>query len=174
MWKRVVVTTGLAAALAGAARAQEQTTPSTPPVFEDVRQCRSIADATERLACYDRTIAALETARESREVVIVDRATIRQTRDGLFGISLPNLKLLDGDEDADAVREITSSLKAIGTANDGLPIYLLQQGGKWKQTDGRNVYPKVGQSITIRRGALNKYTASINGRAGVRVIRILD
>lgn len=159
------------------AKDREKTPAEAPAVFREAVDCKAIADATARLACYDRTVAALEAARSARDLVIIDRATMRETRQGLFGISLPKLKLFGGDgddDDADMVREITSTIKAIGTANDGLPIYLLAEGGKWKQTDGRNVFPKVGHPITIRLGTLNKYTASINGRSGVRVIRLLN
>ena len=128
----------------------------------------------QRLACFDRTVGEMASATAEKELVILDRATMRETRKGLFGFNLPKLKLFGGgDEDArDEVKQIDSTITGIRSAKDGLPVFTIEEGARWKQTDGRNIFPKVGQKITIKAAALGSYMASIEGRAGVRVMRL--
>ena len=145
-----------------------------PPVYQAVVDCRTIADGAQRLACFDRTVEVMAGATAEKELVVIDRATMRETRKGLFGFNLPKLKLFGGgDEDErDEVKQIDSTISGIRSAKDGLPIFTIEDGARWKQTDGRNVFPKVGQKITIKAASLGSYMASINGRAGVRVMRL--
>ncbi len=145
-----------------------------PPVYQAVVDCREIADPTQRLACFDRTVGVMASATAEKDLVVLDRATMRETRKGLFGFSLPKLKLFGGgDEDErDEVQEIESSIAALRSAKDGYPIFVLEDGGNWKQTEGRNVFPKVGDPIRIKRASLGSYMANVNKKAGVRVMRL--
>jgi hypothetical protein len=145
-----------------------------PPVYQAVVDCRDIADPTQRLACFDRTVGVMASATAEKDLVVLDRATMRETRKGLFGFSLPKLKLFGGgDEDErDEIREIESSIAAVRSAKDGYPIFVLEDGGNWKQTEGRNVFPKVGDPIKIKRAAMGSYMANVNKKAGVRVMRL--
>src|SRR5688500_9182827 len=75
----------------------------TPPeaaagVIGDVLRCRSVTDTVARLACFDRSAAALGSAQSKGELVTLDRQEVRKTRRSLFGLALPNLRIL-GDED---------------------------------------------------------------------------
>ena len=171
-----IVTTLVLAALAAAspAFAKEKPIAAPPPVYQAVVDCRGIADAAQRLACFDRTVGEMAKAGEDKDLVVLDRETMREARKGLFGFSLPKLKLFGGgDEDErDVVREIESTIAGIRSAKDGLPVYTIADGARWKQTDGRNLFPKVGQKIKIKAAALGSYMASIEGRAGVRVMRL--
>jgi hypothetical protein len=112
----------------------------------------------------------LNTAKAANELVVTDRATVREAKKGLFGLALPSLKLFGGGKDEE-VTEIESKIAAIRMASDGFPTFTLDDGARWKQTDGRNTYPKPGQKIRIRKAALGSYIASINGQPGVRVVR---
>jgi hypothetical protein len=60
-----MLTLGALAAPA-AARNKDVSTPP-PPVFQAVLDCKSVADPAERLACYDRTVGAMATAREAKD-----------------------------------------------------------------------------------------------------------
>lgn len=145
-----------------------------PPVYQAVVDCRDIADAAQRLACFDRTVGVMASATAEKDLVVLDRATMRETRKGLFGFSLPKLKLFGGgDEDErDEITEIESSIAAVRSAKDGYPIFVLADGGNWKQTEGRNVFPKIGDPIKIKRASLGSYMANVNKKAGVRVMRL--
>lgn len=145
-----------------------------PAVFQAVVDCKALTDPAARLACYDKAVGAMEAARAAKDLVVTDRATVREAKRGLFGLSLPSIKLFgggDGDNDEDEVKEIESKISGIRMASDGFPIFTLEDGARWKQTDGRNTFPKAGQKIRIRKASLGSYMASIDGQPGVRVIR---
>ena len=170
----------LAAMLAIPASAQDRRrdiAPQRPEVLNQLTACRSIADSAERLACYDRQVAALETAEAAREIAVVDRTQIRRTRRSLFGLRLPDLGIFGDDEDNSqdgaAINEINSTIQAVSSGADGRVHYILAEGGTWAQTEGRRGRPpRAGQPIRIRRGPLGSFMASVEGRPGVRVIRI--
>jgi len=144
-----------------------------PPVFEAVVNCRALTSDSERLACYDKSVAALATARDKEDIVVADRATIRETKKGLFGFTLPKLKLFGGTErDADEVKEIETTISAVRENADGLAIFTLADGARWKQTDGGSTFARPGAAIRIKRGALGSYLASIDKGAFVRVVRL--
>jgi hypothetical protein len=63
------------------------------PLLIAVTQCRTITAPAERLACFDESVAALDTAEESQTVVVIDQQQVRETRRSLFGISLPDTGL---------------------------------------------------------------------------------
>ncbi len=141
-----------------------------PAVFQAVLDCKGIADPSSRLACFDKAVEALNAAKAANDLVVTDRATVREAKKGLFGLTVPSLKLFGGGKDED-VTEIESKISAIRLAGDGFPIFTLEDGARWKQTDGRNTFPKPGQIMRIRKAALGSYVASINNQPAVRVVR---
>lgn len=157
--------------LATPAAADQGDTFKQPAVLKAVLDCRAIADSTTRLACFDRSAEALETATTSKEVLVVDRATARKTKRGLFGLSLPKLKLF-GDGDDEEVDQIETTIASTYTSKDGSTVFVLEDGARWKQTDGRDTFAKSGQPITVRKGALGSFFARVNGQPGVRVVRV--
>ena len=175
MQRSVIV--GLAvAALAPPALAKDDAGNAAPPaVYQQVIDCRTIAEAAARLACFDRTVAAMAGAAEQKELVVMDRAAVREARRGLFGFSLPKLRLFGGgddDESREEIQEIESTISGLRTAQDGNPIFILADGARWKQTDGRMAFPKPGTPIRIKRAALGSYMANIDKRVGIRVMRL--
>jgi hypothetical protein len=167
----------LAATAASAADAQRRraTAPERPAVLNQLTACRQVTGDAERLACYDRQVAALEAAEQSREIAVVDRAQIRRTRRSLFGLTLPDLGIFGGDddegEDGAGVSEINSTILAVGTGADGRMTYRLQDDSVWVQTEGRAGFPRSGEAIRLRRGPLGQFIANIAGRPAVRVVR---
>ena len=144
-----------------------------PPVFEAVVNCRALTADAERLACYDQSVAALAAARDKEDIVVADRATIRETKKGLFGFELPKLKLFGGTErDSDEVKEIESTISAVRNTADGMAVFTLADGARWKQTDGGNTFAKPGLAIRIKRGTLGSYLATIDKGAFIRVVRL--
>ncbi|MBK6802961.1 hypothetical protein [Novosphingobium sp.] len=142
-----------------------------PPVFRAVIDCKALPDPQARLACYDKAVGALAAAAETRDVLVVDRATARSTKRSLFGLALPRIKLF-GDNDDEEVEQIESTITTAYDAKDGMSVFVLADGARWKQTEGRFTYPKAGQPIVIRRAALGSFFAKVNNQAAVRVIRL--
>ncbi|HWH17929.1 MAG TPA: hypothetical protein VNT77_06275 [Allosphingosinicella sp.] len=136
--------------------------------------CRAIADESERLACYDREVAALDAAEARREVVMVDRQQLRETRRTLFGLTLPNLSVFgDDNEDEEGVSQIEAKIRSAAQTPVGKWILTLDNGTRWVQTDSRNlaIYPQPGHAIKIRKAALGSYLANIAGQTAIRVER---
>lgn len=164
----------LLAAASGSLRAQDEKAAALPPpLFQSVLDCEKETDPEARLACFDRTVAALAAAHRDRELAVVDRSSMREARRGIFGLSLPRLKLFDSDE-SEEVTAIDSTIAGVRMAKDGMPIFVLADGARWKQTEGRNVFPKAGNPIHIRRAAMGSYMANVNKQPGVRVVRISE
>ena len=160
---------GLLAAVPASAQKMPKT--ATPKLFDNVVQCRSIQDSAERLACYDRNVAALDTAQKSNELYVADKAAMKEARMGLFGFSLPKLKIF-GDEDLGDLDQLETTIAGVSSGQRGY-IFTLPDGARWAQTDKRYMdKPKVGAKIKIEKASLGSYMASINKKPGFRVERI--
>ena len=155
-----------------------------PDLFRKLVDCRAIADNAARLACFDERVAAIDTAEQKRDVVIVDRAQVVEARKSLFGLSLPSLKIFGhGDskedkradkarEDADDIVELDSTIKAASYAGDHW-VFTLADGAHWVQIDGNYLSePRPGDPIHIRKGALGSYLANVNKQVAIRVRRV--
>jgi len=142
-----------------------------PPAYQDLVACQAITDSAARLSCYDKAVQALASATERKDVLIVDRATIRETKRGLFGISLPKLNIF-GPGDNEEVNQIESRIKGVTSSRDGLSVFILDDGSRWKQTEGRYTFAKAGSQIIIKRGALGGFMANVDKQPAVRVMRL--
>lgn len=162
--------------LATPALAKDKDSPvAPPPVYQAVVDCRDISDSAQRLACFDRTVGVMASATAEKDLVVLDRATMRETRKGLFGFSLPKLKLFGGSDEDEAKEEVTqidSTITGIRGGSDGYPVFTIASGGRWKQTGGRNLFSKVGDPIRIKKAALGSYTASVDKAPAVKVMRL--
>ncbi len=169
------LTLALCVPLAGPALAKDNNqVPATPAPYQALLDCKAVADPAARLACFDQKIEALAAAVRDRQLVIADRETMREARRGLFGLSLPRLKLFGSNDDTEEVKQIESTIKAVRSASDGMPIFVLADDSRWKQIDGRDVFAKGGAKITIKRTAMGGYMVNINGQAGLRVVRLTN
>ena len=170
-----IFTLALCAPIAGPALARDsRQAPTTPATYQAVLDCKPIADASARLACYDQKVETLAAAVRDHQLVIADRETMREARRGLFGLSLPQLKLFGGEDDAEVIKEIDGTIRAVRSASDGMPIFVLADSTRWKQTDGRTVFAKAGDKIKIKRTAMGGYMANVDGQSGMRVIRLAN
>ncbi len=151
----------------------DRSPPPVPQVLQSVLDCEAVTEPQARLACFDRSVAELASASKDRQVLVVDRETMRETRRGVFGLGLPSLKLFSGG-DSEEVTSIDSTITGLRTASDGMPIFVLEDGARWKQTEGRNVYPKVGNPIHIKRAAMGSFMANVDKQPGVRVVRLAN
>lgn len=153
------------------ARDKDDAATAPPPVYQAVLDCQKLADANLRLACFDKNVGDMASATAKKDLVIVDRESIRATKRGLFGISLPRIKMFGGNDDVE-VNQIESTITGTASRN-GFSIFALADGTKWEQTDGRYTYPKAGQPIVVKRGVMGGFMAKVNGQAEIRVIRII-
>lgn len=167
-----------ATAMAGCTAASATDAGSSPaaPQVKAVIACRSLAEGTARLACYDRAATELDRAIDRKEVVVVDKATMREARRGIFGFSLPSIKLFQsGKSDAEDVQSIDAKLAGVGTNANGGLLLTLDTGARWQQVDDEYVNrPRAGQTVTIRKATISGYMAKIEGGRGFRVRRLAE
>jgi hypothetical protein len=175
-------TTALAASLGSPAVAQEidrrKALTAPPAIYTDLVACKDIAEPTARLACYDEKVTALQTAQSTNQVVIADREQVREARRGLFGLTLPRIKLFDGDGDeGDQIEAIDGIIESARTIRGGQWVIRLEDGAVWQQTDtprGSMRNPKTGDSITIERAALGSFMAKVNDGRAFKVKRVVN
>ncbi len=173
-WSLVVVAAALMASSSSAV-AQDKTGlggAKTPKIFTDVLECRKIADGQARLACFDKSVGTLATAQQNKDLYVADKAAVQEARKGLFGFSLPKVKLFGDDDMAAEVKSIETTIKAVSQGQKGY-VFTLEDGARWAQMDGAYMdRPKAGSKIRIRRAALGSYMGSIEGRVGFRIERL--
>ena len=159
-----------AAWLTGSATAQ---TSSSDRILNAFDTCRAITTSDERLACFDRTTAALEADIKSRAVTIVDHQDLTRAKRSLFGFTLPPIDLFGGrrserpDKNVEEFSEINTTIaSARSVENSRVEIRLADEtGALWRSTDPVSFPPRAGDKIRIRKGALGNYFISTGGRS---------
>jgi len=150
-----------------------------PELFEDLLRCRAMTDATveARLKCFEDATASLEQATESGDVVVVDRAQVRESRRRLFGIALPHLPVFGGGggDEQDQIDSVDGLVESASQDGQGHWIIRLQDGAKWVQIDrsALALRPRPGQGVVINRAALGSFMMKVNGQQAIRVKREL-
>ena len=152
--------------------------PDTPAPLAELLQCRKLAEASARLACFDAKVAALDIATQKKEIAIVDAAQVRRVHRSLFGFALPKLNLLggspNGDDPEKEIDEIQATVKYASQRADGNWVIVLDDGAQWTQIDGAQLKfdAKPGDAIRIKKAALGSYFARINNQTAIRMQRI--
>lgn len=137
-----------------------------------LKNCQSIEAAEERLACYDREVAAVVSASDSGEIQVVDKEDIRETRRGLFGFSLPKTGIFGGsdEENDDAMTSQITAVRQVG--REGYQI-TISEGSVWLVNDPpRRFKPKVGDEVELEQAAMGSFWVRLNGQNGVKGRRV--
>jgi hypothetical protein len=185
--------TALAIATAGGAVAA-QPDAKTPDaklqakVLQDLTACPKIADNAKRLACYDAAAGALIQAETTGDVVVMDRAQVREVRRQAFGFQIPSLNIFSrsgGDkadapavaaaakeEEEDANRAVVTVASA-GMTPDRKLTLTTSEGAVWVQTDTLTVdrIPAAGSRVTIVRGKVGGFFCDVTRYQSVRCER---
>ena len=176
MNRKLLLAAGALAGVSGAALAQVAPGQARPPAFEALVACRAIADDAARLACFDSAAAGLQEAADRRDLVVVDREQVRQTKRSLFGLDIPNLNPFSGErDDEDEIESIESKVASAVRHGNGRWTVSLEDGSSWLQTDDKLLAlgPRKGQKIEVTKAAMGSYMMRVNGQPAVRVKRIV-
>jgi hypothetical protein len=174
MYKSVAL--GIAAASLGccvvvpAAMAQTGSTEAnSTELLGALAACKRVAAPAERLSCYDAASSRLAEAVERKDLVVLDRAEIRRTRQSLFGMSLPRMPLFRG-EGGEETNELTAKIASASSLGMGKWQFRLEDGAVWQTLEGKPGLrdPKAGQEVVIKKGTLGNYFIRFNGQMGVR------
>jgi hypothetical protein len=180
MTRQLILFAAMLLGLAAAADAQPPAPAAAqqrPELFEALVRCRAVTEDAARLRCFDAAAAALEQAAARRDVVVVDRAQIRESRRRLFGLTLPRLPVFggnDGDGEAEEVRTLEGVIASAQQNDLGQWYIRLQaEGGTWVQTDHNllALQPRAGQPVVINRGVMGSYMMRVARQPGIRVRR---
>lgn len=167
----------LAVPLAAAPRAPLPAAPTARPIAE-LNACRAAADPMQRLACFDRAVAALATAQASSEVVVVERQDVRRARKGLFGFTLPSIGFLSGRgdnaEDAADAAELTTVITASRSLGYDKWRFTVEGGATWDTVESSSGFaePRIGRKVTLQKGSLGAYYAKVEGGRRVQAKRV--
>lgn len=167
---RLIAPLAVVVALPAAAKDKEK--PAVPAPIQELYACRDMADASARLACFDREVGELAAADQAREITFTDRATAREARRGLFGFSFPRLGgIFGGDEDE--VQEIETTVRSATIDRSGKYTILMEDGAVWQQIDNTrlNRDPQAGQKVRIKVASMGSYFATIGNGRSIRVKR---
>lgn len=177
-WRGILFSAGSAIALLPSISATAAQPVEKNSAIRPMLDCRKIGEPTERLACFDRTSAVLDSANEKNELTVLDKEAVRKTRRSLFGLSLPQLSFLGGGNDEsekekaqgfDSIQATITSARDLGYGNWQIR---LDDGAQWVTSEpinGRT--PAPGKSIEIKRGAVGSYLGKIDGGRAVRMRR---
>jgi hypothetical protein len=128
----------------------------TSETLREIARCSGIADAAERLGCYD---TAAPRAKE---------ALTPRPQD--FGRPVPPPAEL---------AQITAVVREFSKTAHGRAVFVLHNGQTWRQLDADNVAvqepdPGKALNVTISRGLFGSYNLAIEGRNGVIKVRRLQ
>lgn len=143
-------------------------------LVEEIGKCRGIASASERLQCFDRTAAPLVSAKESGRLLILDRERTVERKRARFGLTMdaPFGTAPNPDDDPTEVREISSTIAAVGPGGYARYNLALANGSVWQTLDPVRFIPEKGAAITIRAAALGSFKAAITGLQTIKVKRV--
>lgn len=160
--------------IAAPALAADKAAPQ-PQAYKDLVECKAIVDPANRLSCYDAQIGKLVQATTSGDVIVTDRASVRESKKGLFGFRIPTLGIFDGGEDdRDEVKSIEGTVTSAQQFGYGSWRIALEDGSVWEQLDGeRPVFdPRKGSKVKINRGALGTFRMNIDEQRAIKVRRV--
>jgi hypothetical protein len=171
----LVIAVAAAALVAPAALPAKDSKPQQrPEAFQALVRCRALADDSARLRCFDAAAAALQQQADNRDLVVVDRKQIQETKRSLFGLDIPDLNPFGGGGgDAEEIKSIEGVVRSALQDGDGRWVVTLEDNSTWAQTDNYPfaVNPKRGNKVKIVKAAMGSYMMRINGQPGVRAKR---
>jgi len=170
--RRQMLVAALVAMLAGSAAVSREVPAGPPPAtVQNLLACRSIADATQRLACYDRASGAVAQALQKRDLVVIDKQRATEAKKSLFGYSVSGLSGLLGGGD---IAQIEGTVANARQNADGGWTVQLADGSVWSQIDDTPVAlePRRGDKVVIRRGTLGSYYIKLGNQPGFKAKRV--
>jgi hypothetical protein len=143
------------------------------PAVQAVVNCRAETDDSRRLACYDKTVAAMAQAEGSGELVTLDRAQRQAVRRQAFGLTMPSFSIFDRGEQPKDLDNLAVTIAEAHKDREDKWVVRLDDGAVWRQIDDTDLYhgPHAGSKAVITRGLLGSFFMKIDGSDAMRVRR---
>lgn len=173
---RVFILSVALALIATPAFAQSQAGADSPFITA-LKACRTVTNPDARLACFDRSTAAIVEGVAKGELAVIDREKVRKVRRSLFGFSLPEFPFFAGGKDQDKEaepKELMSTITSFSATGNGRYRLGIADGqAVWETTESALLNdPRTGTKIEIKSGMLGSYFVSIGGQKWVRARRV--
>lgn len=141
----------------------------------ELKACRSIEDEDDRLECYDSKVGAMVSASDAGDVRIVDREDVRRTRRQLFGFTVPDLDILEGDtQDKESSEVLETTIASARQLTNKAWRFTTAENAVWEINNAparlRSINP--GDKVIFKQASLGFYFIRINGQMGVKGKRI--
>jgi hypothetical protein len=149
----------------GSAAAADEPASSVP---QELHSCAAINRNPERLACYDRAVAALIAGKASTGT------SSGATPEATFGVisNARGAPAPSGAEQKADLQSLTAKVKGFGRGDDGSLLIQLDNGQTWRQLSGSESLLKVGDAVTINRAALGSFQMVMPSGRSAKVRRI--
>ncbi len=161
---------------AGAARAD-----TARDALTEVARCASVADASERLKCFD----AVAVRAKALLAAPTPEAESKKSFLDWFGFARPPKPVTKAEDFGKApqaepgeLAEIAATVTELAKTGRGKAIFILDNGQVWRQIDGDATEvafatPGKPMKVTIEIGVMGSYNLTIEGRNGlVKVTRL--
>ncbi len=174
MPRSVLALSLLFAAIAPPAALAQPKAEGRAQIFQELADCRKIADGAARLACYDKTAATLDQAEAKGDIVVVDREQARKVRRQAFGFSMPSISLFEKGETQEELQNVAGEVAVASVNGAGKWTIRLKDGAIWTQIDNNELHrtPRPGMPVKIRQAAMGSFLMSINNGGAFRVRRV--
>jgi hypothetical protein len=135
-----------------------------------LRACAAETDPERRLACYDREVARLPVEAQPAEPSAASAASAAQRDpEDEFG----RRGMLDRKSRDSKLERLSVKVTELSRKPRGEIIVTLENGQIWQQRDASvNLNVRVGDTVTIREGALGGYWLSNTARQSAQVTRL--
>jgi hypothetical protein len=146
---------------------------SRAAVAQAIADCRKVADKDARLSCYDQAADAFEQAQAEGQVVVVDRAQVREVKRQAFGLSLPSLNLFPKSAKEPGIDRVSVKLSGAHPDPTGKWVMITDEGAVWTQIDSQELLndPHAGSTVAIRRASLGSFFCNVDGQSAIRCAR---
>ncbi len=116
---------------------------------EPLEPCVAMRRDSERLACYDRAVAA----------IAAGTAAANPSPQDMFGANVDTEKSPeDSDKKRDELRQISGAVTSTRHADDGMIVVTLDNGQVWRQQDGNvTLTIESGDTVTVVRASLGTF-----------------
>ena len=155
----------LAFSVTAAVAAEKPAPPERNEALKALTGCRAIADASARLACFDRAVADIDKAEAGGDIVIVDRKQARAARRRAFGFNFSELSIFDRATPKEEMDNLVAKIASAHRNSDGRWVIVLEDGAVWREIGDPepNLQPVPGATARISRGSLGSFFIKIDG-----------
>ena len=143
-------------------------------ILQSVLDCRAIADAAQRLACFDGAVGQMDQAEKSGDIIVLDRTQVHDAKKAAFGFTMPHFTFFDKGDKPEVVDKVSAVAESAYLNKEGKWVVVLDDGATWVQTDSEPLSsdPRKGSKVVLRSAALGSYFMAVDGQRSVRARRV--